>query len=470
MIRISHKYFSQKSIAIQSFAKLQKMEVFSTPNQEIISPNIIAEFQEEDRINDAVYRFNIDPKKGIRCLCEVMNTSESPNNIAHLLHTVEGLIGEKIGDFLSYEGNEEIAISYFDEMPFEDNIVDALRTGLSGSMRFPQDSELIDKIILSFARSFFGRFPDSFPSHDVVYVISFAIVLLNSDLHNPQIKYHMTQSQFIENIRGVASESDISDQELIKIYNDIKKCPLTFKKYQKPKKLNKPRSHKPTRFPTPEKTINRHRSESASNLSSLSASEKLDKIEKVSHIRSNSTTKITQPSNKLCKSQKNISASKSQNNERSSVVMAYSNPIAKGFLLKKSQKWHFKWTKRFFVLVNGCLYYFKDISDNHKEKPLGMIQLVDVISFINDGRPTEITIKSINHSNLQAVKFEKHPTIVTNMRSFVLQADSKEEAIRWLYRIKEATVSPNNNSSRSFEGNLVLNQSEYEQEERPLSC
>ena len=37
---------------------------------------------------------------------------------------------------------------------------------------------------------------------DIVLILAFAIVMLNTDLHSPNVKKRMTEEQFITNLRG----------------------------------------------------------------------------------------------------------------------------------------------------------------------------------------------------------------------------------------------------------------------------
>ena len=37
---------------------------------------------------------------------------------------------------------------------------------------------------------------------DAILILSFAIVMLNTDLHSPNVKRRMTEEQFINNLKG----------------------------------------------------------------------------------------------------------------------------------------------------------------------------------------------------------------------------------------------------------------------------
>ncbi len=60
-------------------------------------------------------------------------------------------------------------------------------------------------------------------SRDSVFILSFAIIMLNTDLHNQtNQKSRMTSQQWIQNLRGVFSEGNLNEQFLLDIYQRIK--------------------------------------------------------------------------------------------------------------------------------------------------------------------------------------------------------------------------------------------------------
>ena len=48
-----------------------------------------------------------------------------------------------------------------------------------------------------FAEEYFNQNPGVAPDSDTLYTICFAIIMLNTDLHNPAIQSHMTRGQFV---------------------------------------------------------------------------------------------------------------------------------------------------------------------------------------------------------------------------------------------------------------------------------
>lgn len=187
------------------------------------------ELLKEEAAQDAVFSFNLDPNKGIIDLCNNHNVDiDSPSGVAHALRNSHGLIGAKIGSFLLETDKEPILKEFFKTFDLKGPILSALRSVFTDSMDLPKDTDSIDHFIRVFGDAYFEENCEKYASSTIPYELSFAIVLLNSDLNNPQQKKNrkMTEVQFIQNIRTVLSEDIIPDNELVAIYHEIKVHPI----------------------------------------------------------------------------------------------------------------------------------------------------------------------------------------------------------------------------------------------------
>jgi Sec7-like guanine-nucleotide exchange factor len=52
-------------------------------------------------------------------------------------------------------------------------------------------------------------------------VLSYSVVLLNTDHYNPQVKRRMTKAEFIKNNREINDGRDLPEELLLSIYDDI---------------------------------------------------------------------------------------------------------------------------------------------------------------------------------------------------------------------------------------------------------
>lgn len=63
--------------------------------------------------------------------------------------------------------------------------------------------------------------PGSFKSADVAYVLSYSMIMLNTDAHNDQVKNKMTKEGFIKNNKGIDDGMDLPEEYLSAIYDRI---------------------------------------------------------------------------------------------------------------------------------------------------------------------------------------------------------------------------------------------------------
>lgn len=79
-----------------------------------------------------------------------------------------------------------------------DSFVAGLRKFLSKFM-LPGEAQKISRVMEVFAAEFLKQNPGVFPHEDVGFVLAFALIMLNTDAHNPAIadKDKMTKEQFV---------------------------------------------------------------------------------------------------------------------------------------------------------------------------------------------------------------------------------------------------------------------------------
>ena len=56
------------------------------------------------------------------------------------------------------------------------------------SFRLPGEAQKIDRMMESFAQRYCQLNPEIFTNSDTCYVLSFAVIMLNTSLHNPSVK------------------------------------------------------------------------------------------------------------------------------------------------------------------------------------------------------------------------------------------------------------------------------------------
>uniref|UniRef100_A0A6Q2Y1W7 Cytohesin 4a n=1 Tax=Esox lucius TaxID=8010 RepID=A0A6Q2Y1W7_ESOLU len=166
-------------------------------------------------------KFNMDPKKGMNYLVENGLLESSPQPIAEFLYKEDGLNKTAIGDFLGER--EELHLqtlkAFVDLHQFSDlNLVQALRQFL-WSFRLPGEAQKIDRMMEAFAKRVCVCV-------DTCYILSFAIIMLNTSLHNPNVKDKTPLERFVSMNRGINNGGDLPVELLTKLYDSIRNEPF----------------------------------------------------------------------------------------------------------------------------------------------------------------------------------------------------------------------------------------------------
>lgn len=175
-------------------------------------------------LNDAIRDFNYKPKRGIENLINGgFIKSREPEDIARFLLTTEGLDKATIGDYLGGDASLNVSImhAFVDLMDFTNmSFVDALRRFLQ-AFRLPGESQKIDRYMLKFAERYISGNPSVFSNADTPYILAYSVIMLNTDLHSREVKKRMSAEDFIKNNRGINDRSDLPEEFLLNIYNEI---------------------------------------------------------------------------------------------------------------------------------------------------------------------------------------------------------------------------------------------------------
>uniref|UniRef100_A0A8C5BXJ6 Cytohesin-2 n=1 Tax=Gadus morhua TaxID=8049 RepID=A0A8C5BXJ6_GADMO len=173
-------------------------------------------------------KFNMDPKKGIVFLVENDLLRHTAEDVAQFLYKGEGLNKTAIGDYLGERDdfNLKVLQAFVDLHEFTDlNLVQALRQFL-WSFRLPGEAQKIDRMMEAFAQRYCHCNPGVFQSTDTCYVLSFAIIMLNTSLHNPNVRDKPGVDRFISMNRGINEGGDLPEDLLRNLYDSIKNEPF----------------------------------------------------------------------------------------------------------------------------------------------------------------------------------------------------------------------------------------------------
>ncbi|XP_074864731.1 cytohesin-4 isoform X1 [Carettochelys insculpta] len=174
-------------------------------------------------------KFNMDPTKGIQYLTEHKVLSSDLQEIARFLYKGEGLNKTAIGDYLGERNPRTLQIlqAFVECHPFANlNLVQALRQFL-WSFRLPGEAQKIDRMMEAFANWYCQCNPGVFQSTDTCYVLSFSVIMLNTSLHNPNVKDKPPFERFMAMNRGINNGGDLPEELLRNLFESIKNEPFS---------------------------------------------------------------------------------------------------------------------------------------------------------------------------------------------------------------------------------------------------
>uniref|UniRef100_A0A668V7Z4 SEC7 domain-containing protein n=1 Tax=Oreochromis aureus TaxID=47969 RepID=A0A668V7Z4_OREAU len=178
--------------------------------------------------------FNKKPEKGIQYLIERGFVSDTPVGIARFILERKGLSRQMIGEFLGNrqkQFNKDVLDCVVDEMDFSGmDIDDALRK-FQAQIKVQGEAQKVERLIEAFSQRYCVCNPTlvrQFQNPDTIFILAFAIILLNTDMYSPNVKPErkMKLEDFIKNLRGVDNGQDIPRDLLVGIYQRIQKWEL----------------------------------------------------------------------------------------------------------------------------------------------------------------------------------------------------------------------------------------------------
>lgn len=189
-------------------------------------------------LKEAAYLFNKKPNNAKDFLISKKVNTGLPEEFAEYMYTQSvnqsRLSKRRMGEFLGNLSmfNQEVLELFLLKINFGGMTLDQAIRSLVRVFRLPGEAQQIDRILEKFAIVYFKQNNDSgnvthnsaIKSASVAYVLSFSILMLNTDLHNPSVarKEKMTLEEFIRNNRGINDGIDVPREHLEILYLRVK--------------------------------------------------------------------------------------------------------------------------------------------------------------------------------------------------------------------------------------------------------
>lgn len=172
-------------------------------------------------------KFNENPRAGIAFLAShgIVDNPDDAQSVVAFLRGTTRISKTVLGEYLSKKSNGHLLGAFLDMFDFTGKRVDEALRDLLNSFRLPGESALIERIVAVFSEKYCGNAtPEGIANVDAVLVLTYAIIMLNTDQHNPNVKKdkRMTYNDFARNLRGVNGDKDFAPEYLHEIYDSIK--------------------------------------------------------------------------------------------------------------------------------------------------------------------------------------------------------------------------------------------------------
>ncbi|XP_013174668.1 PREDICTED: IQ motif and SEC7 domain-containing protein 2 [Papilio xuthus] len=174
--------------------------------------------------------FNKKPERGIAYLISRGFLENSPRGVARFLITRKGLSKQMIGEYLGNLQNPfnmAVLECFVNELDLSGMAVDVALRRYQAHFRLPGEAQKIERLVEAFARRYCvcnTDFVQRLRTQDTIFVLAFAIIMLNTDLHTPNLKpeARMSLDDFVRNLRGIDDCGDIDRDMLAGIYDRVK--------------------------------------------------------------------------------------------------------------------------------------------------------------------------------------------------------------------------------------------------------
>ncbi|KAF8861848.1 Sec7-domain-containing protein [Acephala macrosclerotiorum] len=171
-------------------------------------------------------KFNENPKGGLAYLHAqgIIADPKDAKSVSTFLKGTARINKKMLGEFIAKKGNEAVLEAFMDDFDFNGKRTDEALRELLESFRLPGESALIERIVTVFSEHYCATEPEAVANSDAAFVLSYAIIMLNTELYNPNVKAQnkMTVEQFSNNLRGVNNGENFPPEYLQEIYDSIK--------------------------------------------------------------------------------------------------------------------------------------------------------------------------------------------------------------------------------------------------------
>lgn len=130
---------------------------------------------------------------------------DDPKDIAEYLVQRHGINKAALGEMFGKNKERVLAIlkEYCRCLNFRGLEFDKAFRVLLSRFKLPGEAQQIERILKVFSDVYYETHQDEFASADEIHVLSFSLIMLNTDAHNPMQEKKMTKPEFVKNTSPV---------------------------------------------------------------------------------------------------------------------------------------------------------------------------------------------------------------------------------------------------------------------------
>ncbi|OAV97389.1 hypothetical protein, variant [Puccinia triticina 1-1 BBBD Race 1] len=208
---------------------IDRLESSVQPSVDVPAPVLLARDKEGKRaLLEGAAKFNQKPKEGLKFL-EAKGiiyddpTLPRPQSLAFFFKTCPRLDKKLLGEYISRPENLEVLKAFMTLFDFRGKLISDCLRELLETFRLPGESQQIARITEVFAAVYVAAGAHDVKTEDAAYVLSYSVIMLNTDQHNPQNRKKMALEDYKRNLRGVNDGEDFSPEYLKAIFDSIRK-------------------------------------------------------------------------------------------------------------------------------------------------------------------------------------------------------------------------------------------------------
>ncbi|KAL0043362.1 hypothetical protein WJX79_002614 [Trebouxia sp. C0005] len=184
--------------------------------------------EKKHSLENGISVFNRDSIKGVRALVASGSVEASPEAIAAFLRQHNSSLNkEQLGEYLGHHDELEVSVmhAFIDEGDYGGLTIDKALRQMLKDFKLPGEAQKIDRIMERFAERYCKDNPDVFQTSDGAYLLSFALIMLNTDAHNPMADKKLSLEDFVSMCQYQAEDSSfqpiLPEDEIAQIYQRI---------------------------------------------------------------------------------------------------------------------------------------------------------------------------------------------------------------------------------------------------------